>query len=224
MIDALGRLLAWPLLALIWLYRLAISPWLGNNCRFEPSCSVYAAEALREHGVFRGTWLAAVRIGRCHAWGGSGYDPVPVDADKAEIEAGDEIADIEATLKERARVLNHAYGYVSRGNRAGGLEHIYEWLQEDPAPGHAWAWFFEQMLLWEVPDAAMVFAQQYLRCLLHAEDAVAAVKLMLRCQQISDTFRPLAEDTPQALVAARQCRADELVKFLSQIKRGDSDL
>lgn len=77
MIEALSRLLAWPLLGLVALYRLVISPWLGNNCRFEPSCSVYAIEALRAHGAFRGTWLAARRIARCHPWGGSGYDPVP---------------------------------------------------------------------------------------------------------------------------------------------------
>jgi putative membrane protein insertion efficiency factor len=76
-LNAIGKLLAWPLLALVWLYRLLISPWLGANCRFEPTCSRYAIEALREHGAFRGTWLAAKRIGRCHPWGGSGYDPVP---------------------------------------------------------------------------------------------------------------------------------------------------
>jgi hypothetical protein len=77
MLKALGTLLAWPLLALVWLYRILISPWLGNNCRYEPTCSKFALEALREHGAFRGTWLAARRIGRCHPWGGSGYDPVP---------------------------------------------------------------------------------------------------------------------------------------------------
>lgn len=77
MFKALGTLLAWPLLALVWLYRMVISPWLGNNCRYQPSCSQYAMQALREHGAFRGTWLAAKRIGRCHPWGGSGYDPVP---------------------------------------------------------------------------------------------------------------------------------------------------
>lgn len=77
MVRAFGRLLAWPLLGLVALYRLLISPWLGNNCRFEPSCSAYAMEALRTHGAFRGTWLAVRRIGRCHPWGGSGYDPVP---------------------------------------------------------------------------------------------------------------------------------------------------
>ncbi|MDH3614798.1 MAG: membrane protein insertion efficiency factor YidD [Gammaproteobacteria bacterium] len=77
MLKALGTLLAWPLLALVSLYRYAISPWLGNNCRFEPSCSQYALDALRQHGAFRGTWLTVRRIGRCHPWGGSGYDPVP---------------------------------------------------------------------------------------------------------------------------------------------------
>ena len=77
MLQALGRLLAWPLLGLVTLYRIAISPWLGANCRFEPSCSAYAMEALRVHGAFRGTWLTVRRIGRCHPWGGSGYDPVP---------------------------------------------------------------------------------------------------------------------------------------------------
>ena len=77
MLRALGRLLAWPLLGLVALYRLLVSPWLGNNCRFEPSCSAYAMEALRVHGAFRGSWLTVKRIGRCHPWGGSGYDPVP---------------------------------------------------------------------------------------------------------------------------------------------------
>ena len=77
MLRAIGKVLAWPLLALVWLYRMLISPWLGANCRFEPTCSQYAMEALREHGAFRGTLLAAKRIGRCHPWGGSGYDPVP---------------------------------------------------------------------------------------------------------------------------------------------------
>ena len=75
--KVLGKILAWPLLLLVWLYRIAISPWLGMNCRFQPTCSEYAMQALREHGAFRGTWLAAKRIGRCHPWGGSGYDPVP---------------------------------------------------------------------------------------------------------------------------------------------------
>lgn len=77
MLSALGRLLAWPLLLVVQIYRYAISPWLGPNCRYEPTCSVYAIEALQKHGAFRGSVLAAKRIGRCHPWGDSGYDPVP---------------------------------------------------------------------------------------------------------------------------------------------------
>lgn len=61
----------------IRLYQLLVSPLLGPRCRFHPSCSRFAAEALGEHGVVRGTWLAVRRIGRCHPFHPGGYDPVP---------------------------------------------------------------------------------------------------------------------------------------------------
>ena len=77
MTNTVSKALAWPLIQLVRFYRLAISPWFGANCRFDPTCSHYAIEALQRHGVFKGTWLAARRIGRCHPWGGSGYDAVP---------------------------------------------------------------------------------------------------------------------------------------------------
>ncbi len=72
-----ARVAAVPFVGLIRLYQLAISPWLGSNCRFQPTCSAYAIEAFERHGVLRGGWLTLRRIGRCHPWGGSGYDPVP---------------------------------------------------------------------------------------------------------------------------------------------------
>ncbi|HIC64839.1 MAG: membrane protein insertion efficiency factor YidD [Paracoccus sp. (in: a-proteobacteria)] len=71
--SPLARLLALPVRA----YRLVASPWLGNGCRFQPTCSEYALEALQRHGAFRGGWLAIRRIARCHPWGGHGHDPVP---------------------------------------------------------------------------------------------------------------------------------------------------
>lgn len=62
---------------LIRLYQLLVSPLLGPSCRYLPSCSQYAAEAIEMHGPLRGIWLAGRRLLRCHPWGGSGYDPVP---------------------------------------------------------------------------------------------------------------------------------------------------
>jgi len=62
---------------LIRAYQLLLSPFLGNHCRFTPSCSKYAAEAISKYGAWRGTWLAVKRIGRCHPFCDGGYDPVP---------------------------------------------------------------------------------------------------------------------------------------------------
>jgi putative membrane protein insertion efficiency factor len=64
-------------LASIQFYRFAISPMMASHCRFYPSCSCYAYEAIEQHGFIRGGWLAACRLGRCHPWNPGGYDPVP---------------------------------------------------------------------------------------------------------------------------------------------------
>lgn len=66
---------------LIYLYRHSLSYFLGRQCRFVPTCSEYADEALRVHGALKGSWLALKRISRCHPWGGEGYDPVVTDAE-----------------------------------------------------------------------------------------------------------------------------------------------
>lgn len=70
-------MLAKILLGLIRFYQYAISPLLPPRCRYQPTCSQYAIEAVSKYGALKGGWLAAKRIGRCHPWGGSGYDPVP---------------------------------------------------------------------------------------------------------------------------------------------------
>jgi putative membrane protein insertion efficiency factor len=71
--SPLALLLSLPVRA----YRLILSPWVGMHCRYQPTCSAYALEALEKHGGLKGGWLALRRIGRCHPWGSSGYDPVP---------------------------------------------------------------------------------------------------------------------------------------------------
>lgn len=73
----LKKIIIFPFLLLIRLYQVLISPLTPATCRYEPTCSHYAAEALKKHGVFKGIYLALIRISKCHPWGGSGYDPVP---------------------------------------------------------------------------------------------------------------------------------------------------
>lgn len=75
--SPLAHILALPVRA----YRLIFSPWVGYNCRYQPTCSQYALEALEKHGGLKGGWLAAKRIARCNPWGRCGYDTVP-DRDK----------------------------------------------------------------------------------------------------------------------------------------------
>ncbi|MFP6731767.1 MAG: membrane protein insertion efficiency factor YidD [Alphaproteobacteria bacterium] len=71
----------------IRLYQLAISPYLAMSCRFQPTCSGYAREAIARHGAITGGVLTLRRIGRCHPWGGSGYDPVPAHEPKKHLSA-----------------------------------------------------------------------------------------------------------------------------------------
>ena len=68
---------AWVLALPVRAYRLILSPWVGFHCRYHPTCSAYALEALATHGALRGGWLALRRIGRCHPWGPGGIDNVP---------------------------------------------------------------------------------------------------------------------------------------------------
>ena len=76
-VDFLRRTVVAILLLPIYFYKVCISPFTPPSCRFQPTCSQYAIEALRKHGPLRGSWLTLKRILRCHPWGGSGYDPVP---------------------------------------------------------------------------------------------------------------------------------------------------
>lgn len=74
---ALEVILRLPVRGLIRSYQLLISPLIGPRCRYLPTCSTYMLEAIETHGVFKGLAMGLKRIGRCHPWGGHGYDPVP---------------------------------------------------------------------------------------------------------------------------------------------------
>lgn len=75
--NKIKEALIFPFLLLIKFYQLVISPLTPASCRYQPTCSSYAKEALEVHGLFKGGWLAIKRIFSCHPWGGKGFDPVP---------------------------------------------------------------------------------------------------------------------------------------------------
>ncbi len=71
------QIISYPFILLIKFYQYVISPAIGPKCRYTPTCSQYAIEALKKYGLFKGGWLAMKRIASCHPWGGHGHDPVP---------------------------------------------------------------------------------------------------------------------------------------------------
>ncbi len=76
-LDTFTKVITEPFIWLVKFYQIFLSPLLGSNCRYTPTCSHYTIEALRKHGLITGGWLAIKRITSCNPWGGSGFDPVP---------------------------------------------------------------------------------------------------------------------------------------------------
>jgi hypothetical protein len=130
-------------------------------------------------------------------------------------EPATEQLDAELT-RDRTKALNHAYGFVSRGNRAGGLQYLYRWIENEVYIDAAYRWFFEQMLKWESTEAALVFAQTYLSRLLKQRREIEALKLMNRCLFENKRFKPLPEDMGAALAAAERQGNDDLIKHLKE--------
>ena len=78
----LNKIIIFPFVLFIRVYQFIISPMLGSNCRFIPTCSEYAMESLKEYGLIKGIFLSIKRIGKCHPWGSHGYDPIPNKMEK----------------------------------------------------------------------------------------------------------------------------------------------
>ncbi len=120
-----------------------------------------------------------------------------------------------ARTRERTNVLNHAYGFVSRGNRQGGLQHLYRWLDHEANADEAYRWFFAEMLKWESKEAALLLAQKYLNWLLSQSRDTDALKLISRCVLENARFKPLPEDRDAALAAAERLGNDDLIEYLN---------
>jgi hypothetical protein len=133
--------------------------------------------------------------------------------DAHERDAEEVLGDIE---KHRIAVLGHAYGFISRDNRAGGLRHIIDAIGQDPDPAAAWAWYFNRMLGWENQQHALFFAQRYVHDALRHGERVAAVKAIMRCRLVDERFRPLPDDLPAAIEAARVSGNHELAAVLER--------
>lgn len=125
------------------------------------------------------------------------------DIDIPEMPQQDEASVASAAIeKSRINVLSHAYGFISRGNRDGGLNHLLESVAEDPDPVAARLWYFERMLTWDNTLPALFFAQHNVRDHLQHGEQVPAVKLIMRCRLIDAQFRPFPEDLEAAILAA----------------------
>jgi hypothetical protein len=115
---------------------------------------------------------------------------------------------------ERQKVANHAYGFISRGNREGGFAHIRQWLENEAVVEEAYQWFFHEMLKWESADPALFFAQEYLGRLLEWQMDNEALKLIARCLHENARWRPLPEDRDEVHdLAARHGRQDLITQL-----------
>jgi hypothetical protein len=119
---------------------------------------------------------------------------------------------------ERQKVANHAYGFISRGNREGGFTHIRQWLENEAAVEEAYPWFFHEMLKWESKDPALFFAQEYLGRLLRSQMDKEALKLIARCLHENARWRPLPGNRDEVNeLAARHGRKDLIALLKNQL-------
>lgn len=120
----------------------------------------------------------------------------------------------EELISERQAIISHAYGFASRGNRAGALAHVQSQIDGEPDTDEAYRWFFNEMLKWENSDAALFFAQPYLHRLLLQRSEPAALKLLSQCFHANPQFRPAEEDRVDAIEVAERHGRNDLLRFL----------
>lgn len=138
---------------------------------------------------------------------------------KVAIEARDDaepaspLADL---LKQRQKVISHAYGFVSRGNSAGGLAHIRDWLRAEQDVSDAAQWFFNEMMRWESRDAALLFGHTCLAHFLHHDDDRRALKLIASCLHADPRWKPDPADRPATMDLVRKYRRDDLEVLLDR--------
>jgi len=128
----------------------------------------------------------------------------------------DEEAIADDLEKARTEVLTHAYGFVSRGNRAGGFKHITDWIVKEPDVAATWAWFFDRMMGWEQNEHALFFAQLYIHDMLQHGEKIPALKVIMRCRLVNEQFRPLREDMAAAIEAAESSGNIDLAAVLQR--------
>jgi hypothetical protein len=115
---------------------------------------------------------------------------------------------------ERRKVANHAYGFISRGNREGGFLHIRQWIASEDDADEAVNWFFNEMMRWEKKNAALFFGQECLAHFLHHDRDALALKLLSRCLHEDPAWRPRQEDRQAAVELAERSGRDDLLPAL----------
>lgn len=137
---------------------------------------------------------------------------VQVDIPASAEQTADELA--EDLDHERQKIANHAYGFISRGNRDGGFAHIRQWLEKEVERDDAYQWFFLEMLKWETTEPALFFAQEYLGQLLRWKMDNEALKLISRCLHENARWRPRQQDRAEVHeLAARHGRKDLITQM-----------
>lgn len=173
------------------LQRIGLPPFLmdlGESYRLFLFCSLTGAVMFRS-GLYREVDI-----------------PDSLEPDAASLDA--------KQLAERKTVASHAYGFVSRGNRDGGLRHIQQRIDEEADVDGAYQWFFDEMLRWQSNDAVLYFAQPYLSRLLRLDQDAAAIRLLTRCLHRNPKFRPLDQDRELVVAMLQKHKRNDLLEQL----------